>query len=109
MFSLRLFQSDCPHRLTSYNLMGLDIIFLAFWLVIRIFIQNYVLKGGSIAMIDDIFRVVLDEKLFYFADILKMCSIKLYLLVMIERALLTETELIITGVVVETILIVWLS
>lgn len=67
--------------------MGLHIILVTFRFVISIFIQNNVLEAGSIAMIDDIFRVILDEKFLNFADVLQMCSVKLYLLFMIERAL----------------------
>lgn len=63
--------------------MGLEISFLTFWLVIRIFIQDNILKARPIAMIDDIFRVILDEKFLYLADVLQMCGVKLYLLVVI--------------------------
>lgn len=63
--------------------MGLEISFLTFWLVVRIFIQDNVLKARPIAMIDYIFRVILDEKLLDLADVLQMCGVKLYLLVVI--------------------------
>lgn len=86
--------------------MGLEISLLTFWLIVRIFIQNDVLKACPVAMIDDIFRVILDEKLLYLADILQMRSVKLYLLLVIKRALAAGTELVVAGVVVETILIV---
>ena len=79
---------------------------LAVSLVLRILIQNYVLKSSPVPMVDDVFRVVLDEEFLDFADVLQMCCVELYLLVVVKRAL--STELIGTGVVVEAVLIIGL-
>ena len=79
---------------------------LAVSLVIRILIQNYVLKSSPVPMVDDVFRVVLDEEFLDLADVLQMCCVELYLLVVVERAF--ATELIGTGVVVKAVLVIGL-
>lgn len=86
--------------------MGLKMHFLAFWFVFRILIQRYVLEASTVSMVDDIFRVVFDEKFLDLADVLQMGCIELYFLLVIERAL--STELVYAGVAAQTVLIVGL-
>jgi hypothetical protein len=79
MLSLSFLEANRPHRLTSYDLMGLQVL-VAFGGIVYALVEDDVFEANAVAMVDDILGVEFVEELLEFVDILKMGCVKLHLL-----------------------------